>query len=46
MAHNIAATLKGETRRAFSFKEPGKMGALGHRSNPGVSSWALPSLWC
>ena len=32
VARNIVATLRGEARRAFSFKELGKMGALGHRS--------------
>jgi NADH dehydrogenase len=32
VAQNIVATLRGEPRRAFSFKALGKMGALGHHS--------------
>src|SRR5436190_1477170 len=32
VARNIVATLRGEPRRAFSFKALGKMGALGRRS--------------
>jgi NADH:quinone reductase (non-electrogenic) len=32
VAENIAATLRGAPRRAFSFRALGKMGALGHRS--------------
>jgi NADH dehydrogenase len=31
-AANIAATLRGEPRRAFSFRALGKLGSLGHRS--------------
>ncbi len=31
-AENIAATLRGTSKRAFAFKALGKMGALGHRS--------------
>jgi len=31
-AENIAATLRGDARRAFAFKALGKMGSLGHRS--------------
>jgi NADH dehydrogenase len=32
LARNIAATLRGGTKEAFSFKALGKMGSLGHRS--------------
>jgi NADH dehydrogenase len=32
LAGNIVASLRGEPKRAFSFKALGKMGALGHRS--------------
>jgi NADH dehydrogenase len=32
VAENIAATLRGSERRAFSFRALGKMGSLGHRS--------------
>lgn len=32
VAENIAATLRGTPRRAFSFRALGKMGSLGHRS--------------
>jgi NADH dehydrogenase len=32
VAENIAATLRGTERRAFSFRALGKMGSLGHRS--------------
>ncbi|MBV9929087.1 MAG: FAD-dependent oxidoreductase [Acidobacteria bacterium] len=31
-AHNIVASIRGGERRAFDFKDLGKMGALGHRS--------------
>lgn len=31
-AHNIVAAIRGGERRAFAFKDLGKMGALGHRS--------------
>jgi NADH:ubiquinone reductase (H+-translocating) len=31
-AENIAASLRGTSKRAFAFKALGKMGALGHRS--------------
>ncbi|HEX8068761.1 MAG TPA: FAD-dependent oxidoreductase [Pyrinomonadaceae bacterium] len=31
-AHNIVAAIRGGARRAFEFKDLGKMGALGHRS--------------
>ncbi len=31
-AENIAATLRGTSKRTFAFKALGKMGALGHRS--------------
>jgi NADH:ubiquinone reductase (H+-translocating) len=32
VAHNIAASLRGQPRRAFAFQALGKMGALGRRS--------------
>jgi len=32
VAENVAATLRGKERRAFSFRALGKMGSLGHRS--------------
>ena len=32
VAENVAATLRGTERRAFSFRALGKMGSLGHRS--------------
>lgn len=32
VAHNIAASLRGGTRKVFAFKGLGKMGSLGHRS--------------
>jgi NADH dehydrogenase len=31
-AHNIVASIRGGERRAFNFKDLGKLGALGHRS--------------
>ncbi|HEX6624722.1 MAG TPA: FAD-dependent oxidoreductase, partial [Pyrinomonadaceae bacterium] len=31
-AHNIVASIRGGEKRAFSFKDLGKLGALGHRS--------------
>lgn len=32
VAHNIVASLRGGTRKVFTFKGLGKMGSLGHRS--------------
>jgi len=32
LAENLVASLRGETRRSFSFHALGKMGSLGHRS--------------